>query len=150
MLSKPKPVLSNEAREFIAKLAASRIWVLAVGIRGCPQIPDPADPSALEIVAAHRIDVSEIGEEDSLFPLNYARDQKRAMPFFSSKERATQFIASMETGAGVAVFQPVRLKAGFLGSPECAAFELIFDPGSTDERTLTEDERLLLRKVSAS
>ncbi len=64
MFSKPK--LSDEAREFITKLATSDIWILAVGLRGTPAIPSISDPAAFDIIAAHRIDVSEIGDDDSV------------------------------------------------------------------------------------
>ena len=65
MFSKPKPMLSDESRDFITKLARGDIWILAVGLRGTPAIPSVTDPAAFDIIAAHRIDVSEIGDDDS-------------------------------------------------------------------------------------
>ena len=52
----------------ISKVAADDIWILAVGLRGTPTIPSVTDPAAFDIIAAHRIDVSEIGDDDSVFP----------------------------------------------------------------------------------
>ena len=59
MFSKSRSGLSDEAREFITKLATSDIWILAVGLRGTPVIPSITDPAAFDIIAAHRINVSE-------------------------------------------------------------------------------------------
>src|SRR5436190_6116249 len=94
MFSKPKPTLSDESRDFITKLAAGEIWILAVGLRGAPAIPNPTDPAAFDIIAAHRIDVSDIGDDDAVFPFNYERDGRQALPFFSSSERAQQFVSA--------------------------------------------------------
>jgi hypothetical protein len=71
------PKLSEESRDFIAKLATSRIWILAVGLRGTPAVPRDTGPKALNIIAAHRIDVSELGKGDSVFPFNYKQDGKQ-------------------------------------------------------------------------
>jgi len=150
MFSKPKSALTDEAREFITKLATSKIWILAVGLRGNPAILSMTDPAALDIVAAHRIDVTKIGVDDSVFPFNYQRDGKHTLPFFTSKERAKQFATELGLAADVAVFQPYGIKAGFVGSPENDIFELVLDPGSPAERALTSDERLLLRRVSTT
>jgi hypothetical protein len=145
-LSRPK--LSDESRDFIAKLATSRVWILAVGIRGTPAIPNAADPEALEIVAAHRIDVSEIGDDDSVFPFNYEQDGKQVLPFFSAEERARRFAFDSRFPTGMTVFQPCDLRAGFVATRENEVYELVLDPRSPTERTLTNGERLLLRLLS--
>ena len=106
IFSKPKPNLSDEARDFITKLAASDIWILAVGLRGTPVVPSITDPAAFDIIAAHRIDVSEIGDDDSVFPFNYERDGRQTLPFFSSAERAKQFATATGFPTDVTVFQP--------------------------------------------
>jgi hypothetical protein len=49
-----KPKLSDESRDFITKLAAGDIWILAVGLRCTPAIPSVTDPAAFDIIAAHR------------------------------------------------------------------------------------------------
>jgi hypothetical protein len=148
IFAKPKPTLSDESRDFITKLAAGDIWILAVGLRGVPATPSITDPAAFEIIAAHRIDVSEIGDDDSIFPFNYERDGRQALPFFSSAERARQFATAMRLPTDVTIFQPYSLLPGFVATPENDLFDLVLDPGSPAERTLSRDERLLLRSVS--
>ncbi len=150
MFSKPKTTLSDESRDFIAKLAAGDIWILAVGLRGTPAIPSVADPAAFDIIAAHRIDVSDIGDDDSVFPFNYERDGRQTLPFFRSAERAQQFASTTGFPTGVTIFQPYSLMAGFVSSPENDMFELVLDARSPTERTLTRDERLLLRSVTTA
>ena len=146
MFSKPK--LSDEAREFITKLATSDIWILAVGLRGTPAIPSITDPAAFDIIAAHRIDVSEIGDDDSVFPFNYERDGRQTLPFFSSAELAKQFATATGFPTDVTVFQPYCMLAGFVATPENEMFELVLDPRSEAERRIGHDERLLLRSLS--
>ena len=148
MFSKPKPILSDEARGFITKLATSEIWVLAVGLRGTPAIPSITDPAAFDIIAAHRIDVAEIGDDDSVFPFNYEREGKQTLPFFSSEERARHFAADSGFPSDPVVFQPYSLLAGFVAAPENEMFELVLDPRSEAERRIGHDERLLLRSLS--
>ena len=148
-LFKKKPQLSDEARDFITKLAAGDIWILAVGLRGAPAI-NPTDPAALDTIAEHRIDVSELGDDDAVFPFNYEREGRQALPFFSSSERAQQFASATGFPTDVTVFQPYSLLAGFVAAPENDMFELVFDARSPEERTLTRDERLLLRKLTTA
>ena len=144
----PKPSLSDEARERITKLVDSDIWILAVGIRGTPPMPSITDPAAFDVIAAHRIDVSEIGDDDSVFPFNYERDGRQVFPFFSSEEFAQQFLGDSGLGTDLSFFQPYCMRAGFVATPENDMFELVLDPRSTSERTLTRDERLFLRSLS--
>lgn len=132
----------------MAKLAASRIWILAVGLRGTPAIPGNTGPEALEIIAAHRIDVAELGDDDSVFPFNYEQDGKQLLPFFSSEELAKQFASDSGFPTDVTVFQPYDLRAGFVATPENEVYELVLDPRSPSERTLSRGERLLLRALS--
>jgi hypothetical protein len=148
IFSKPKPNLSDQARDLIAKLVDSDIWILAVGIRGTPAMPSITDPAAFEVIAAHRIDVSEIGDDDSVFPFNYGRDGKQVFPFFSSKERAGRFLSDSGFKTDLKLFQPYCMQAGFVATPENDIFELVLDPGSPSERVLARDERLLLRSLS--
>jgi hypothetical protein len=148
MFSKPKPNLSDEAADFITKLAASDIWILAVGLRGTPTIPNITDPGAFDIIAAHRIDVSEIGDDDSVFPFNYERDGSQTLPFFSSEERARQFAADSGFPTDPVVFQPYSLLSGFVATPDNDFLELVLDPNSSAERRLSRDERLLLRSLT--
>jgi len=148
IFSKPGASLSDEARDLINKLVASDIWILAVGIRGTPAMPSVTDPTAFDVIAAHRIDVSEVGDDDSVFPLNYERDGKQVFPFFSSKERATRFLTDSGFASDLSFFQPYCMRAGFVATPENDMFELVLDPRSTSERRLTRDERLLLRSLS--
>ena len=49
-----KRKLSNDAREFITKLADTNIWILGVGLRGVPAITGLTDQAALEVIAANR------------------------------------------------------------------------------------------------
>jgi len=148
IFSKPKPNLSDEARGFITKLATSDIWILAVGIRGTPTMPSITDPAALEVIAAHRIDVSKIGDDDSVFPFNYESDGRQTLPFFSSEERARRFLADSGFSVDLTPFQPYRMLAGFVATRENEIFELILDPRSEAERRIGHDERLLLRSLS--
>src|SRR4051794_26478365 len=110
MFSKPKPTLSDESREFIEKLTPSFIWVLAIGIRGTPAIPTVYDSSAWDIIAAHRIELADVSDDDSVFPFNYRRDGPQTLPFFSSEKRAREFLAAKSWG-DISFFQPYRLLA---------------------------------------
>ncbi len=148
LFSTPKPSLSDEARAFVGKLAASDIWILAVGLRGTPAVPSISDARAFDIIAAHRIDVADIGDDDSVFPFNYERDGRQVLPFFSSKERATHFMRDSGFDVDLSLFQPYGLRAGFVATPENEMFDLVVDARSPDERKLTRDERLLLRSIS--
>jgi len=150
MFSKPKPNLSDEAHDFIVNLARSYIWILAVGLRGTPTIPNITDPAAFDIIGAHRIDVSEIGDDDSVFPFNYERHGRQALPFFSSEERARHFAVEKRFPTNPTIFQPYSLLAGFVATPENDILDLVFDPCSPAERTLNTDERLLLRSLSTA
>jgi len=147
LFSPPKPALTDESREFIERLAPSFIWVLAIGLRGTPAIPAVYDSSAWDIIAAHRIELAEVGDDDSVFPFNYRRDGLQTLPFFSSEERARQFLAGKSWG-DISFFQPYRLLAGFVTSQENDIFELVLDPGTPSERRLETDERLLLLTLS--
>lgn len=138
--------LPEEPRDFITNLAKSEIWILAVGLRGAPSIPNIHDPSALDTFAAHRIDVSEMGDDDSIHPFNYELDGKQVLPFFSSEERAKEFLSSSAIPKDV--FQPCNFIAGFIATPENDMFELVLDPHSPGERKLNRQERLLLRSIS--
>jgi len=148
MFSKPKSSLSDEAREFVAKLAESDIWVLAVGLRGIPAIPSIADPGAFDIIAAHKFDVSEIGDDDSVFPFNYERKGNQALPFFTSEEKARQFAVANKFPTAPVIFQPYCLLSGFVATPDNDFLDLILDPNSPAERSLSRDERLLLRSLT--
>src|SRR5262249_7309344 len=146
-----KPLLSDESRDFITRLAPSHIWLLVVGLRGTPSMPAIYGDAAFEMIATHRIDVSQVGDDDSVWPFNYSRDGKRILPFFSSKDLTTAF----GTDSGfrtdlLTVFQPYSLLAGFVATPENDIFELVLDPRSPTERKLTRDERLLLRSLSTA
>lgn len=143
-----RPTVSEESREFITKLAASRIWILAVGLRGTPAIPSDTGPEALEIIAAHRLDVADLGDDDSVFPFNYEQDGKQLLPFFSSEELAKRFASDSGFPTDVTVFQPYDLRAGFVATKENEVYELVLDPRSLSERTLSRGERLMLRSLS--
>ncbi len=149
MFSKSTPTLSDDARQFITKLADSDIWILAIGIRGTPAMPSITDPAAFDVIAANRIELSEVGDDDSVFPFNYERDGRQVFPFFSSEERARHFLAHGGLG-DVSLWQPYRLLAGFVATPENDMFELILDTASTSERRLSHDERLLLRSLATA
>jgi hypothetical protein len=148
LFSRPQPNLSEEARAFIAKLAASEIWILAIGLRGTPAVPSATDPAAFDIIAAHRIDVGDLGDDDSVFPFNYDRDGRQILPFFTSEERAVRFRDDSGFDVDLSGFQPYCLRAGFVATPENELFDLVLDARSPDERRLTRDERLLLRSLS--
>ena len=92
--------------------------------------------------------MSEVGDDDSVFPFNYERDGRQALPFFSSAERAQKFACATGFPTDVTVFQPYSLMAGFVSAPENDMFELVFEARSPAERILTRDERLLLRSLS--
>jgi len=143
MISKPRPSLSDESRDFITRLATSHIWLLVIGLRGTPAVPSTWTEAAFETLDAHRIDVSSIGDDDSVFPFNYARDDgKHTLPFYTSEERARTFRTDSGLRADLSYFQPYNLLAGFVATPENDILELVLDPRSPGERTLTRDERL--------
>jgi len=145
MFSKPSPSLSDESREFITKLAPSHIWLLVIGLRGTPALPSKLEDAFL-MLDAHRIDVSAIGDDDSVYPFNYKRDGAQILPFFNTEERARAFRSGFRTD--LSYFQPYSLLSGFVATPENEIFELVLDPDSPTERRLTKDERLLLRSLS--
>lgn len=149
-LFKKKPQLSDEAREFITRLAKDRIWILAVGLRGTPAITSSTDPAAFDVIAEHRIDVSEVGDDDSVFPFNCERGGRQVLPFFTTEERARQFANATGFPTDVTVFQPFCLKSGFVATPENDMLGLVLDAGSPAERTISHDERLLLRTLSTA
>jgi hypothetical protein len=148
MFAKPEPKLSDKSRSFITSLAKGDIWILAVGLRGVPVIPNIADPGAWDIIAAHRIDVAEIGDDDSVFPFNCEREGRQIFPFFSSEERVRHFQCDSGFQIDLSPFQPYCLLAGFVATPENDMLELVLDARSPSERILTRDERLLLRSLT--
>jgi hypothetical protein len=145
MFSKPKPMLSDESRDFIEKLAPSFIWVLGIGIRGTPAMPALYGSEAWDVIAERHIELADVGDDDSVFPFNFEYEGRQILPFFSSKERARQF----QSLGHISKFQPYRLLAGFVATPENEIFDLLLDPGTSAERRLGEEERLLLRSLSA-
>lgn len=150
MFGKPQPNLSGESRAFIANLAKGDIWILAIGLRGVPVIPNIADPAASDIIAAHRIDVAEVGDDDAVFPFNCERDGRQIFPFFTSEERARHFQTDSGFQVDLSLFQPYSLLAGFVATPENDIMELVLDARSPSERILTRDERLLLRSLTTA
>jgi hypothetical protein len=150
MFGKPEPRLPDDSRTFITNLAKGDIWILAVGLRGVPAIPNIADPAAWDIIAAHRINVAEIGDDDAVFPFNYEREGRQIFPFFSSEERARHFQADSGFQVDLSPFQPYCLLAGFVATPENDMLELVLDARSPAERILTRDERLLLRALTTA
>ncbi len=145
-----KPKLNAEDMDFFTKLATSDIWILAVGLRGTPSVPNIANEEAFETLAAHRIDVSEIGDDDSVFPFNYERDGRQFLPFFTSEERARHFAHDSGFLTDLAVFQPCSILAGFVASPENDLFDLILDPRTSAERKISKEVRLLIRSLSTA
>ncbi len=140
--------LSAESRQFITSLANSDIWILAIGLRGTPATPSNlSDPTAIDMLAAHRKELAKLGDEDSVFPFNFNRGGTQVLPFFSSEDRAKQFLAFGNLG-DISAFQPYRLLAGFVTTPENDLFEPVLDPGSSAERTIGTEERLLLRELA--
>jgi hypothetical protein len=147
LFSKPQPNLSAESRDFITKLAPSHIWLLVIGLRGTPAVPSALEDVFL-MLDAHRIDVSEIGDDDSVYTFNYKREGIQILPFFTSEERARAFRADSGFDTDLSYFQPFSLPAGFVATPENEMFELFLDPRSEAERRIGHDERLLLRSLS--
>lgn len=140
------PSLTEESRAFIEKLAPSAIWILAVGIRGTPKMPGTSGPEAREVVAAHRIELAEVGSKDSIFPFNYREDGRQILPFFSSEDNARAFLTAKKSNVG-SFFKPHRLLAGFVAASE--KFDPILDPGLPSERRLLPEEKALLRKITS-
>jgi len=143
IFSKGKPELPAEAHDFITKLAASDIWILAIGISGTPHIPPLNDPAALDMIAAHRKELVNLSDDDSVFPFNFQRRGTQFLPFFTSEERAKYFLANSGLG-DISIFHPYCLVAGFVTSPENDIFELLLDPCSSSERKIDPQERALL------
>ena len=149
IFSKPQ-VLTDEAKQFIKKLADSDIWILAIGLRGTPVISDINDPAAFEIIGAHRKDLSEIGDDDSVFPFNYEREGKQIFPFFDSEDSARHFLSNSGfLKVDISYFQPYRLGSGFVATPENDMFDLVLNPSCPSERRITNEERLLLRSLTS-
>ena len=134
---KPKHRLSNEATDFITALAASDIWLLAIGVRGTPAMPSMTEPesfsAALKILAAHRMELSELEDDDSIFPFNYRREGRQILPFFSSEEIAGQYLANSGFNSDLSVFQPYCLLAGFIAAPQNEKFDIVLDLRSFSE-----------------
>jgi hypothetical protein len=148
LLTKSK--LSEEERTFITQLSSTRIWILSVGLRGTPALSsDLNDPENLSTIAAHRINASEVTEEDSVFPYNYYADDRQILPFFTTEERAKEFAAKTFRPDELGIFQPCDLLAGFVATPENEAFRLVLDPGSPAERIISHDQRMLLRSLTS-
>jgi hypothetical protein len=146
LFSPPGRNLSPHSREFIASLANSDIWVLAIGLRGTPAVSGSLrDPGVIETLAAYRKDLAELGDDDSVFSFNFDRGGTQVLPFFRSEGRAKEFVATLGEGS---VFQPYRLLAGFVATPLNDVFELVLDPGTPAERTISREERRLLRKLA--
>lgn len=135
-------------------MAISDIWVLAIGVRGTPAMPSITDPesfpTALNILPAHRKELSELGDDDLVFHCNYKRDGRQILPFFSSEERARYFLADSGFRSDLSVFQPYCLLAGFVATPHNDKFDIVLDLRSPSERTIEDDERLLLRSLSTT
>jgi hypothetical protein len=144
-----KSKLSDEERTFITQLSTSRIWILAVGLRGAPALTsDLNDPENFNIIAAHRIDVSEISDEDSVFPFNYYAEDRQILPFFTTVERAKEFAAKTFPPKHLDIFQPYDLLAGFVATPDNDTFRLVLDAGSPAERIISHEQRMLLRSLT--
>ena len=154
LFSKPKPKLSEEARDFITKLAIADIWLLAIGVRGTPVLPVLTDPdflpTALKTVAAYRMELSELGDDDSIFSFNFKRDGRQVLPFFSSEAHALYFLENSGFQSDLSLFQPYCLLAGFVAAPHNEKFELVLDLHSPSERRIAQDERLLLRSLTTT
>jgi hypothetical protein len=150
MFSRRRPELSDEARAFITKLAASNIWILAIGLNGIPDIPQGNSSAALEALEPHLKPLAEVGDDDSVFPFNYGEGTTQVMPFFSSEERARHYLGDTGLGVDISLFQPYCLIAEFVALPAQDDVELIFDPRTPFERRITRDERLLLRRLTAT
>jgi hypothetical protein len=154
MFSKPAPARSDEARDFITRLATSDIWILAIGVRGTPVMPNITDaasvPAALKTLTDYRKELSELGDDDSVFPFNFKRDTRQILPFFSSEECAHQFLADSGFMSDLSVFQPYCLLAGFVAAPENDKFDLVLDLRCSSERKIEDDERLILRTLSTA
>src|SRR6185295_2255926 len=104
-----------------------------LGVRGVPVIPNIADPAAWDIIAAHRIDVAEIGDDDAAVPFNCERNGRQILPFFSSEERARHFQCDSGFQVDLSPFQPYCLLAGFVATPDNDMLELVLDARSSDE-----------------
>jgi hypothetical protein len=152
--SKPKLGLSDEARAFIGDMAASDVWLLAIGVRGTPAMPSMTEPesfpAALKILAAHRMELSELGDDDSVFPFNYRREGRQILPFFSSEEIAGHFLANSGFKSDLSAFRPYCLLAGFIAAPQNEKFDLVLDLHSSSERKIDDAERLLLRSLTTA
>jgi hypothetical protein len=149
MFSKPKPSLSDESRDFIAKLTPSHIWLLVIGLRGTPAVPNNRE-DAFQMLDAHRIDVSEMSDDDSVTCFNYKRDGIQTLPFFTTKEWASAFRADSGLRADLSFYQLYSLLSGFVATPENDLFQLVLDPNTPEQRILTKDERRLLRSLSTA
>ena len=137
--------LTGESRAFVEKLASSFVWILAIGIRGTPNIGRTYDARALE--AVDRLELADLTDDDSVFAFNYGREGRQILPFFSSEDCARQFLNTKKWGEA-SPFQPYELLAGFLTAPGNEIFDLILDPGLPTEKSLLSEEKALLRKLT--
>lgn len=155
LFNKQIPQPANEAQEFIAKLAASDVWILAIGLRGAPAAPLVTDAAsfsaAIRTLTPYRKSLSELGDDNSVFPFNFRRGGRQILPFFSSEERAQEYLADSGFASDIAaVFQPFCLPSGFVAAPHNDKFDLALDLRSPSERRIEDDERLLLRSLSTT
>lgn len=143
------PAVTDESRIFIEKLAASNIWILAIGMRGRPDLRGLDGPARRDALAAHRIELADVGPGDSVAPFRYRHDDQLILPFFSSEECARDFQAQLLRGAN-GPFQPYRILAGFVTAPGNEKCDLILDPGSASKRRLQPEEKALLRRITSA
>jgi hypothetical protein len=142
--------MTDESRAFIEKLAPSYIWILAFGVRGTPSFRALDRESRLDGLAAHRIDLADVGENDSVVPFNYKHGGRQILPFFSSEEFARQYLAAKQLLGDTQVFQPFRLRAGYVTAPGNEKFDPVLDDGLPSERRLQANEKELLRKITSA
>ncbi len=131
--------------EFVARLADSRIWLLAFGQQGTPNTERLSHDELLGLVAQNRKDLDDVGNEDSIVPFNFRRGSFQVLPFFSSVALAENFLAKENPKIRV-IHRPFRIQAGFLTEPGLDKFRLVLNMDSSSERPLTSDERESLRQ----
>ncbi len=135
--------------EFVTALAQADVWLLAIGQEGTETGEGLSHDELLDQVAQNRKELSEVGEDDSIVPFIFKRGPSAIMPFFSSVKFAEHFIQTKGPKLGV-VYRPIRMRSGFLTSPELAKHQVVLNVNSRFERPLTGEERESLRKQVAT
>ena len=144
----PDDALAAAARtsaEFVAELARSEVWILALGDNGALDPSEVSERALLDHVERNAKELSEHPTGDRARPYQFPRGGERVQPFFSSLAFAEHYIRNTRWEQLLA-FQTLPVGAAHLATAaDYAGCLLVLNPASGSERTLTTEERETLR-----